>query len=37
MARYAHLDDAHLIDDAEDLGRAIELALTGGHWASTPP
>ena len=30
-ARYAHLDDAHLIDAAEEIGRAIELALAGGR------
>lgn len=30
-ARYAHLDDAHLIDAAEDIGWAIELALAGGR------
>lgn len=40
-ARYAHLDDAHLIDAAEEIGRAIELALAGAKttlplegWAS---
>lgn len=30
-ARYAHLDDAHLIDAADEIGRAIELALAGGR------
>lgn len=30
-ARYAHLDDAHLIDAAEAIGRTIELALAGGR------
>ena len=28
-ARYAHFDDAHLLDAAEEIGRAIELALAG--------
>ena len=28
-ARYAHLDDAHLLDAAEEIGRAIDLALAG--------
>jgi integrase len=30
-ARYAHLDDAHLLDAAEAIGRAIESALSGGR------
>ena len=30
-ARYAHLDDAHLLDAAEEIGRAIERALVGGR------
>jgi integrase len=30
-ARYAHLDDAHLIDAADEIGRAIELVLAGGR------
>ena len=30
-ARYAHLDDAHLLDAAEAIGSAIESALSGGR------
>ena len=30
-ARYAHLDDAHLLDAAQAIGQAIERALTGGR------
>ena len=30
-ARYAHFDDAHLLDAAEEIGRSIELALAGGR------
>lgn len=28
-ARYAHLDDAHLLDAAEEIGNAIEAAMQG--------
>jgi site-specific recombinase XerD len=30
-ARYAHLDDAHLLDAAETIGRAIESAMLFGR------
>ena len=30
-ARYAHLDDAHLLDAAEAIGSAIESAMIGGR------
>lgn len=30
-ARYAHFDDAHLLDAVEEIGLAIELVLSGGR------
>ena len=30
-ARYAHLDDAHLLDAAEEIGQAIERAMLGAR------
>lgn len=36
-ARYARLDDAHLIDAVEEIGRAIEQAFAGGRQTCTAP
>ncbi|MDE1919011.1 MAG: hypothetical protein KGJ57_17220 [Sphingomonadales bacterium] len=36
-ARFAHLDDAHLIDAVEEIGRAIEQAFAGGRQTCTAP
>lgn len=36
-ARYAHFDDAHLLDAAEIIGASIERAMLTGSHASTLP